>query len=327
MSDGKFIDILDEDDDDMAFLPIKRPTLHKKYIQQRDLRWVPKLSDLAEDRHSFVHDCGKKIRFMVERINGFFVFADGMVCENLSNNFQKDTSFWKECTHFYAEQNAIEVIHGHTYSIMNEILVPDKRKRDKILNYRKNSPATKRIADFMNKYMSRDYPLLTRVLAFACVEGIIFNSAFAAIYWIKKKNLLPGFTKMNEYIARDERLHTEFAVTLMVMMTLTERYEACHSIEEVVREAVEVNEQFINEIIPEGLVGLSRVDLIDYTKCTADALLKSIDAPEIYSVQNPFDWMAVISLPNKTNFFEGHVTEYTMAEDEEEFTFDENVTF
>jgi ribonucleoside-diphosphate reductase subunit M2 len=184
-----------------------------------------------------------------------------------------------------------------------------------------------KICEFMKKYMNRSYSLLERILAFACIEGILFNSAFAAIYWIKKKNILRGFCKANEFIARDEAIHFKFAVTLYLMLEMRTPTLSLESIKvyEIVDEAVVTNELFIKEIIIGEMIGMSSHDLLLYTKCVADTLLTSLAYRKLYNVENPFDWMAIIQLPNKTNFFEDKVSEY--AQETSEFVYDENVYF
>jgi ribonucleoside-diphosphate reductase subunit M2 len=178
----------------------------------------------------------------------------------------------------------------------------------------------------MKKYMDRKYPLAERIIAFACIEGILFNSAFAAIYWLKKSNLLRGFCKANEFIARDEAIHTRFAV---IFYLLASKYEKIipaseNRIHKIVNEAVEVNISFINEILRADKIGMNSEDLILYTKCVADSLITSLDSNPLYNAKNPFDWMVIISLPNKTNFFEDKVSEYTQQV-EDKFVFDENI--
>lgn len=321
-------ELLKDDVDDYSFFPIKRDGLLKHYYDQRHHRWTPTDIDLTLDRTDY-DNCNPKIQHFIKGILSFFVFADGLVVENIFENFQRDTSFWKEPRAFYAEQNAMEVVHGEMYSLMAQTLIRDASELHNIFNSIKTSKCVQKIRQFMEKYMNRTYTLPERILAFACIEGILFNSAFASVYWLKKKNILRGFCKANEFIARDEGIHTQFAVTLLLWITQRKEYINCLSAEkvkEIINEAVEVNIQFIKDILPVGLIGLSEDDLISYTKCTADALSVSIGYNKIYNVANPFDWMVVISLPNKTNFFEDKVSEYTQLITGD-FVFDENAYF
>jgi len=327
---SELLSIFDDDVDDYTFLPYRRKALMKHYYDQRDIRWVPADMDMRTDRFDYDNKITEDMRTLIKVILAFFTPIDGMVCENLFENFQKDTSFWKECRCFYAEQNAMETIHSEMYSLMAKTLIRDQQELNKIFNAVREYPAVKRISEFIKKYMDRSYTLPERIIAFACVEGILFNSAFVPIYWLKKRNVLRGFCKANEYIARDEGIHLRFAVTLFLMNNMRKKCEAYDrfSIYNIINEAVDVNRQFIEEILPVELIGLSSSDLLKYTKCTADALLISIGYDKMYNEENPFDWMSVISLPNKTNFFEDKVSEYTQnSKGEGEFLFDENTYF
>jgi ribonucleoside-diphosphate reductase subunit M2 len=176
-----------DDENDYTFLPIKRPGLIKYYYEQRNVHWVPSDIDMRADRNDFDIRCDDNTRTFVKGILSFFVFADGLVCENITENFQKDTSFWKEAKAFYAEQNSMEVIHGEMYSLMAEILIRDRKELYNIFNAIKQSPAAGKIYSFMKKYMDSSYSLLERIVAFACVEGILFNSAFASVIGLKRK--------------------------------------------------------------------------------------------------------------------------------------------
>lgn len=321
-------------DEDYAFYPIKRPSLIKYYYDQRNIHWVPADIDMRGDRNDY-DKCDENTREFIKGILAFFVISDGLVGENLFSNFQEDTSFWKEARYFYAEQNSMETIHGEMYSLMAQTLIRDQKELNNIYNSIRTYPAVGKIAQFMKKYMDRNkYGLLERILAFACVEGILFNSAFAAIYWIKKKNILRGFVKSNEYIARDESIHCQFAITLFLMI-VSDRSIVTSSINkniekvrvyEIIDEAVKTNEIFIKDIIKGELIGMSYEDLVSYTKCTADALATSLGYEKLYNVENALDWMTIISLPNKTNFFEDKVSEY-MQQTDGEFLFDLSVDF
>lgn len=314
---------------DYAFLPIRRPALIKYYYEQRDVYWVPADIDMRSDRQDWDTRCDKDLREFVIGILKFFVPVDGIVNENIFDNFRADTSMYKEARAFYGLQCGIETIHSEMYSLMAETFVRDPKVLEGIYNSISTSPAIKRITDFMFKYMDRDTCTLPeRIIAFACIEGILFNSAFAAIYWIKKKNVLRGFCKANEFIARDEAIHTRFATTLYSLVCLRDDQERPSQtrVHEIVNEAVATNESFIRDILPVEMIGMSSDDLVDYTKCTADALITSLGYDTKYKVSNPFDWMAVISLPNRTNFFEDKVSEYA-KHSEGEFSFDLDAAF
>lgn len=313
--------------DGYSFFPIQQPLLIKFYDEQKKAHWVPADIDMRQDRQDLEAQ-DLDIQESVIGIIAFFTPSDGYVNENLFENFQRDTSFWKEARAFYAAQAFMETIHSEMYSLMALTIIRDPVKLNDIYYADRTYPCVKRIAQFMKKFMDSSIPLADRIIAFACIEGILFNSAFAFIYWLKKRNILRGFTKANEFIARDEGIHTRFAVALYLLASKESRIvpAALGRAHEIVEEAVNVNIQFINDILKVDRIGMNAPELILYTKCTADALLESLDHRKLYNVENPFDWMAIISLPNKTNFFEDKVSEYTQ-QIEAEFVFDENAYF
>jgi ribonucleotide reductase beta subunit family protein with ferritin-like domain len=313
--------------DGYAFFPVLRPEILKYYYDQVKVHWVPSDIDMRQDRQDF-DALEPDIQIFIEGILAFFVPSDGIVNENIFKNFQEDTSFWKEARAFYAAQAFMETIHSEMYSLMAQTLIRDPVKLDAIYNSIVTYPCVNRIAGFMKKYMDRSLPLSDRIIAFACVEGVLFTSAFAAIYWLKKRNVMRGFCKANEFIARDEGIHTKFAVALYLSASNEGRLTPAVTTRtyEIIEEAVDVGTQFIREILKVDKIGMSVSELVEYTKCTADALLYSLGHEKLYNVTNPFDWMAIISLPNKTNFFEDKVSEYTQ-QTEKEFIFDENAYF
>lgn len=317
-----------DDVKDYAFYPIKRQSLIEYYYNQREMRWVPADVDMRQDRQDWDNKCDENLKTFIKGILAFFVPADGIVTENIFQNFQSDTSMYKEAVAFYAEQGAMEMVHSEMYSLMAQSLIRDRSELSSIFNSIDNFPAVKRIVNFMFKYMDRGQSLPVRIAAFACVEGVLFNSAFASIYWIKKKNVLRGFCKANEFIARDEAIHTRFACVLFMLICMRDDQTrpSANIINELIEEAVDVNAEFIKDILPVEMIGMNSDDLLTYTKCTADALLVSLGYEKLYKMENPFDWMAVISLPNRTNFFEDKVSEYSKQK-EGGLVFDLNVEF
>ncbi len=310
---------------DYAFFPINHPNLEKFYQRQKNVIWTPQEIDLSSDRADWdVLDDNTK-RF-IEFILCFFAQADGIVNENLVSNFKRETSHIKEVGFFYSVQEFMEVIHNETYSNLIEAFIRDRQKKQKAFNAISHYPAIAKIGDWTKRWMNTDIPLISRVIAFACLEGVLFSSAFAAIYWIKKKGILPGLCKANEFIARDEAIHTEFAVALYHHLTTTDfeplsQEEVC----KIIDEAVGVSSEFIKSALNVDLVGMNSKSMIEYVKCTADTLCESLGYEKIYNIQNPYEWMAIIGLPNKTNFFEARVSEYgRQSENIEEFSMDED---
>lgn len=324
------LDFKDEELERFAFLPIKDPILDEFYQQQKDAMWTVSDIDFSNDRDHWdkMDDASREY---VTFILSLFAQLDGIVNENLVENFKKETgSFSKDCSKFYAYQEAIEWTHNETYSFLIKTLIRGEEEQKRSLNSIKNYPAIREIARWAKTWMSRDRPLVERIVAFACIEGIIFSSAFAGIYYIKQRNILHGLTKANEWIARDEALHTRFAVALYHHITEIWKKESPLSqtrIGEIVGSAVDVAEHFTRVAMKNHLVGINANDMVDYVKCTADALCQSLGYKTIYSSKNPFAWMAVISLPNKSNFFETRVSEYGKESASEMFAFDLNAEF
>jgi len=313
----------------LAFFPIENSILETFYHEQKNTFWTPQEINYAEDRSQFDRldaDTQKYVKFIL------FLFAqlDGIVSENLCEHFKRETSvFAKECGMFYSIQEAIEWIHNETYSLLIKTLIKDPSEQERGLNSIRHFPEIKNIANWCYSYMKPELNLLERVIAFICVEGIIFSSAFAGIYWLKRKNILPAVTKANEFIARDEGLHTKFGISLYHHITKKwnkmERLPI-EKVHEVIKSAVSVTETFTREAMNCHLVGIDAEEMIMYVKRTADVVCESLNYETIYNVRNPFDWMAIISLPNKSNFFESTPTEYAREKDDD-FIFDKNTPF
>ena len=327
----------------LAFLPIVNPGLDKYYQLQKSVFWTPQEIPFKTDREQFEKmDPGTKE--FVTFIISLFAQLDGIVNDNLVNYFKKETAeLAKECSSTYAMFEAIEVIHNETYSMMIVALISDPDERERALDSINHYESIRAIAEWTYGWMKSGRPLLERLLAFICIEGIIFMSPFAGIYWIKRMNKLPGLTKANEWISRDEAIHTGFGCALYHHITsiwntedarrmpdggLKERTEplSTETVNSIITSAVDIAERFTREALKTELVGLDSTEMIGYIKCTADKVCESLGFPLIYNVQNPFDWMAMISLPNKSNIFESRVTEYS-RDTSDVFEFDLNASF
>lgn len=305
-----------------AFLPIRWQKLYNLYKKQRDLFWTPDEVDYTNDRSHWdraLPGVKQYVGFLVK----LFAQLDGLVNQNLNENFKHETSeYAKECSNFYAIQEAVEVIHNETYSLLIKTFFRDPKEQEEGLNSIKYYPAIRKIADWCFEWMDPKHPLPERVIAFTCIEGIIFSSAFAGIYWVKRMNILPGLTKANEWIARDEAIHTEFGVALYHHLTGAELFNAFPRLDQervhaIISSAVDATESFTKEAMNCDLVGLDAEDMVLYVKTTANALCRSLGYSPIYKASNPFDWMAIISLPNQSNFFETKVSEYAREGAEE----------
>lgn len=300
-----------------SHFPIKHQILEDYYQKHKSSTWFDSEIDFAEDRHDWEEKLDKNSKRFLKFILCFFAQADGIVNENLVDNFIHETSVVKEAGKFYRWQAAMEQIHNETYSKLIEAFFRSREEKIKAYNAIHHYPSIRKISEWVFKWMDTDKPLAERIVAFACVEGIFFSSAFAAIYWIKKKNILKGLCQANEFIARDEALHTEFAIALYHIITGVENLsnslskEVVHSI---ISSATSTAEEFTREALRVDLIGMNAEEMIRYVKCTSDRLSISLGYGKIFNETNPFEWMDVIALPNKANFFETRVSEYGRQE-------------
>lgn len=313
---------------DMAFLPVKYSALSKYYHTQKSIFWFPSEIDFSGDRDDWDR-LDKNTKEFLQFFLFFFAQFDGIVNENLFRRFKKETRRYKEASHFYAIQEANETIHNETYSLMIDTFIRDEQVKKLGFNAIHNYPSIKAIADWIEHFMDKSIPLMERVVAFACLEGVLFTGAFATIYWIKKRNILHALDTANQWIARDERLHFEFAVALFHQLSsekdaVVPTPARLHSI---IHSAVDVAAQFIKVALKVDLIGMNAEDLIGYVKAVANSLGDAFEIGHTYPGQvNPLDWMVVVGLPNKRNFFEGKATEYA-RQTESKFGFDLTVDF
>ena len=307
--------------EDLAFFPIRHHNLLAYYHKLKNTFWIPQEIDLSRDVED-MKTMKQGDRDLVIDYLTFFAQFDGLVNDNIFRNFQEDTSSIKEAGYFYAMQAANETIHNETYSIMIDAFIEDEDKKNKALNAIQQNPHLRKIADWLVDWMDPSRPLPERILAFICCEGIHFQPAFAAIFWLKKKGLMPGLSFANELIRDDEGVH---AAAGCLLYGLHGGYDLPQKrVHEIIRSAVEVAEDFTNYVLRVNRIGLSNSDMLEYTKCVADGICKSLGYEEVYGCDNPYDWMVLVAMPSKTNFFEKKVAEYEKA-DEVEFDYDEEV--
>jgi ribonucleotide reductase beta subunit family protein with ferritin-like domain len=245
----------------------------------------------------------------------FFAASDGIVMENLATRFMADVQL-SEARAFYGFQIAMENIHSEMYSVLIETYIKNKAQKHKLFNAIETCPSIKKKADWARRwigYEASNDTFPTRLVAFACVEGIFFSSSFAAIYWIKKRGIMPGLTLSNEFISRDEALHTEFAILLYTK--LHQKIDKS-AIAKIIKEAVEIEKEFITESLPCRLIGMNAKLMTQYIEFVGDRLCLQVGIDKIYGSANPFDFMELISLESKSNFFERTVSEYAMANKE-----------
>jgi len=301
--------LLIEDSSRFTQLPLKFPKLQDAYVVHENMFWTAREIDYSadiSDWESLTHD----ERYFIEHILAFFAGSDGIVLENLIKNFCIEVKA-TEARNFYGFQSMIENIHGQVYALLLDTFVKDVKRKEELFNAIDTIPAVKKKADWALKWISNERPFEERLIAFAIVEGVFFSASFASIFWLKSRNkMTKALGKSNELISRDEGLHTDFAV-LMYSHLLNKVSQ--QRVEEIIREAVDIEIEFITKSIPCNMIGMNTELMIEYIKYVADRLLNQLEFEKIYFAENPFDFMKVFSLDGKSNFFENRVTEYIHA--------------
>ena len=280
--------------------------LYKLYKKAVASFWTVEEIDFSKDKDDW-NKLNDNEQYFIKHVLAFFAGSDGIVQENLASRFQKDVQS-PVARLFYAIQNAMEGIHSETYSLLIDQYVKDKDEQLKYFRAIDKIPAIRKKALWAIEWIESPKDYATRLLAFACVEGIFFSGSFCAIYWVKKRGLLPGLTFSNELISRDEGLHTEFAIAMYHKLN---NKLSRDKVEEIVESAVNYETEFITDALPCSLIGMNSKDMIQYIQFVADRLLIQLGYPKMYNVGNPFDFMDLISLEGKTNFFEKKVSEYS----------------
>lgn len=303
-----------------TLFPIKASEQHlyKMYKQSVAVFWTPEEIDFSKDHSDWAKLTDSEKHF-VGRILAFFAGSDGIVMENLVRRFQGEVDS-QVVKLFYSFQNAMEGIHSETYSLLIDTYVKNEEEKAKLFNAIETIPCIKEKAEWALNWMNADKSFGTRLTAFACVEGIFFSGAFCAIFWLKKRGLLPGLTFSNELISRDEGLHTQFAVALFHTLPTKPDPE---EIQSIIMGAVLLEKAFICEALPCSLIGMNASMMSQYIEFVADRLAVQLGLKKIYKTANPFDFMDLISLEGKTNFFEKKVSEYSRPMGTTEMRFDE----
>ena len=311
--------LLTEDESRYVMFPIKDESIWKMYKKQVDSFWRAEEIDLTKDLASW-KSLSDEEQFFIKMIIAFFAASDGIVSENLAQRFMGDVQL-SEARAFYGFQIAMENIHSETYSLLIETYINNHEEKNKLFSAVKNYPCIRKKADWSIKWIQdKRSSFATRLVAFACVEGIFFSGAFCSIFWLKKRGLMPGLSFSNELISRDEALHCEFAVLLYSKLLKKLKKEKIY---EIIREDVEIEKEFICEALPCRLIGMNSELMSQYIEFVADRLLLQLGYDKIYNTANPFPWMELISLNGKTNFFEKKVADYALANKEvKEDTFD-----
>jgi ribonucleoside-diphosphate reductase subunit M2 len=316
--------LFQEDENRFVMFPVSDQTIWKMYKKQVDCFWRPEEIDTSKDL-SYWEKLSQNEQYFIKMVLAFFAASDGIVLENLGVRFMTEVQL-PEAKAFYGFQIAMENIHSETYSILIDSYIKDQEEKTKLFQAITNFPCIEKKAKWAIKWIhDKKSNFATRLIAFACVEGIFFSGSFCSIYWLKKRGLMPGLTFSNELIARDEALHTEFAIYIYSRL---EKKLSKKKLQEIIEEAVTIEKEFINEALPCRLIGMNSVLMNQYIEFVADRLAIQLGNEAIYKSTNPFDFMEMISLEQKTNFFESRVSEYSLAEKSgKDDAFDEPIEF
>jgi ribonucleotide reductase beta subunit family protein with ferritin-like domain len=296
-------------------IPQNEMPLYKLYKKSVAVFWIAEeINYTAKDREDW-DTLSANEQYFIKHILAFFAGSDGIVAENLGTHFQAEATS-NVVKLFYGFQNAMEGIHSEVYSQLIDYYVQDANEKDRLFKAIERVPIIQKKAEWCFKYMNKDVPLNERLAAFSAVEGIFFSGAFCSIFWLKKRNLLPALTSSNEFISRDEGLHTEFAIAYAKHLPPL----PVRTLQEILQSAVALEKEFINDALPCSLIGMNSKLMCQYIEFVADRLCLQYNIPKLYNAANPFDFMEAISLERKTNFFEGRVSEYGKNTSERVFT-------
>lgn len=301
--------LLNENKQRFVLFPIQYPEIWKMYKKQEASFWTAEEVDLAHDSKDWNEMTADEQHF-IRHVLAFFAASDGIVLENLCQRFMNDVQV-PEVRCFYGFQMMMENIHSEMYSLLLDTYVKDNVQKDRLLRAIETFPAIQHKAEWALKWIvSKESSFPERLVAFAAVEGIFFSGSFCSIFWLKKRGKMPGLTFSNELISRDEGLHTEFACLLYSMLQHKLNEER---VREIVGDAVKIEKEFICEALPVSLIGMNAQLMSQYIEYVADRLLVSLKHTKMFHATNPFDFMEMISLQGKTNFFEKRVGEYQKA--------------
>jgi ribonucleoside-diphosphate reductase beta chain len=301
--------ILQENESRFVLFPIKYDHIWKMYKQAVASFWTAEEVDLSPDLQDWEHKLNDGERHFIKHVLAFFAASDGIVNENLVLNFMREVQI-PEARCFYGFQVAIENIHAEMYSLLIDTYIRDDKEKDFLFNALQNLPCVEKKGRWALNWIEKAPTFAHRLIAFAAVEGIFFSGSFCAIFWLKKRGLMPGLSFSNELISRDEGLHCDFACLLYSML---ENKLDPEEVTAIITEAVEFEKEFVTDALPVSLIGMNALMMQQYIEFVADRLLLSLGCDKFYNATNPFDWMEMISLQGKTNFFEKRVGDYQKA--------------
>jgi ribonucleoside-diphosphate reductase beta chain len=303
--------ILKENKDRFVMFPLKYHDIWDKYKTAQMSFWTAEEIDLQQDLTDWETKLNADEKHFIKMVLAFFAASDGIVNENLAENFLKEVQY-PEAKSFYGFQIAIENIHSETYSLLIDTYIKDPKEKDMLFHAIDNFPSIMKKAEWALKWIKSE-SFAERLIAFAAIEGIFFSGSFCSIFWLKKRGLMPGLTFSNELISRDEGLHCQFAC-LLHNSHITNKVSE-DRIKEIILSAVDIEREFITESLPVSLIGMNSKLMVQYIEYIADYWLQQLGCAKAYNVSNPFDFMDMISLQGKTNFFEKRVGEYKKASD------------
>ncbi|MBK8965383.1 MAG: ribonucleoside-diphosphate reductase small subunit [Saprospiraceae bacterium] len=301
--------ILAENPDRFVLLPIKYPEIWEWYKKAEASFWTAEEIDLVQDLQDWDNKLNDDERHFIKHVLAFFAASDGIVNENLVLNFMREIQI-PEARCFYGFQVAIENIHSEVYSLLIDTYIKDNKEKDFLFKALQNLPCVSKKGNWALKWIENAPSFAHRLIAFAAVEGIFFSGSFCSIFWLKKRGLMPGLSFSNELISRDEGMHCDFACLLYSM--LRHKLDP-KEVEAIITEAVEFEKEFVTDALPVSLIGMNAELMTQYIEYVADRLLLSLGNKKVYGTANPFQWMDMISIQGKTNFFEKRVGDYQKA--------------
>lgn len=311
VANDKFEPLLAENPGRFVLFPIEQHDVWDMYKKAAASFWVAEEIDLSGDVVEWRDKINDSERHFISHVLAFFAASDGIVLENLATRFMREVQS-PEVRSFYGFQIAIENIHSETYSLLIDTYIQDDASKAKLFNALETIPVVKKKAEWALRWIGGENACFAeRLVAFAAVEGIFFSGSFCAIFWLRKRGLLPGLTFSNELISRDEGLHADFACLLYTRYLL--RKLSKERLEEIICDAVAIEKEFVCDALPVRLIGMNASQMSKYIEFCADRLLVSLGSEKVYNSANPFDFMEMISLQGKTNFFEKRVAEYKKA--------------
>lgn len=323
---SEFIEpILRENPNRFVLFPIQHDDIWAFYKKSEACFWTAEEIDLSQDLTDWDKKLNDDERHFIKHVLAFFAASDGIVNENLAENFVSEVQY-TEAKFFYGFQIMMENIHSETYSLLIDTYIKDTKEKDYLFNAIENMDCVKKKAEWALRWIDNG-DFRERLIAFAAVEGIFFSGSFCSIFWLKKRGLMPGLSFSNELISRDEGMHCDFACLLY--NSHLEKPMETSVVQGIIKDAVEIEKEFVSDSLPVKLIGMNADMMCQYIEFVADRLLVALNCQKVYNAENPFPWMDLISLQGKTNFFEKRVGDYQKAgvmsdRDKQIFSLDED---